>query len=233
MILASPDVPEWIASHEAGLIAAWTEELQAALSWEQPFAEALAGELHAAMLTTLLRNGTEREFVASVERSNTGLERLAERAVADRFYSVSLKLARAASRTDREGRSRLALPFLRADVLTDGRELPGSEALSGIILPWDHPFWREWLPPLHPDDIRATYRGLTRGQLERSGEAVTSEDELAWRKAHLTVRWPEAFEPLLDFRRIELAGMEPPANVTLTPEQYREIISLFGGDKAG
>lgn len=231
MIVASLDIPDWIASRAALLTRAWTPELEAVLSWDRPFAEAFAGELYTGTLTTLRRGGTEREFFALVERGNTGLERSLERAVADRFYSVTLKLARAAHRTDSFARSRLALPFVRADVLTDGRELPGSESLSGIILPWSHPFWREWLPPLHPDDIRANYIPMTRRQLDRSGKAVTSEDELEWRRSRLTVRWPEAFEPLLDFRRIEMSP-EPPAQIKLTPDEYQEILAMFGTDEA-
>ena len=200
MSVAAPELPEWIAINELPLITAWTPEIAAATGWGPPFAEALANEFHRAMLTSILKGGTECEFLGIVERSITGLERPMERAVAGRYFNATLKLARASHRSAQVRRLGITT-YVRANVLTDGRELPGSEPLSGIILPFEHPFWRRWLPPLHPDDIRATYIGGTRGQLEREGQTVTSDDDLAWREARLTVRWPVAFEPLLDFRK--------------------------------
>ncbi len=200
MILEANDLINWIADREVLLIAAWTPELLAALAWDKPLAEALAGELHAAMMTTLLRRGTESNFLNLIARSGTGIGPKAEKAVAGRFYDVTLKLARAASRRTRDDQTSAYFPYNLARVLNDGRAKPGYLALDGILLPNNHPFWRRWLPPLDIDDCRCTVSRLTQHQFKRHGEPVTTEAELAEREARLSAAWPPAFEPLLDFR---------------------------------
>ncbi|MBB3941761.1 uncharacterized protein with gpF-like domain [Novosphingobium fluoreni] len=202
MILETNDLIDWIADRELLLITAWTPELVAALEWNEPLAEALAGELHAAMMTTLLRRGTESNFLNLIARSGIGIEPKAEKAVAGRFYDVTLKLARAASRRRREEASRLIFAYRRATVVNDDRAKPGYHALDGILLPFDHPFWRRWYPPIDIDDCRCSVAPVTRSQFARLGEPVTSEDELAERESRLSAAWPPAFERLLDFQRV-------------------------------
>ena len=200
MIIPSDDLTDWVADRDKLLIAAWTPELSKALEWETPFAEAFAVELHDAMMATMLKQGTEVNFVKLIARSGTGLDPRTEKAVADRFYNVTLKLARASSRFNREARSRSVFPYLRGYGVTDSRSDPGHAALHGIILPQQHPFWRKWHPPLDMDCRCGTIPMLP-GQLARSGLAITSEEELADRESRLSAAWPPAFEPLLDFRR--------------------------------
>lgn len=200
MILEANDLIDWIADREALLIAAWTPELVAALEWDEPLAEALAGELHSAMMTTLLRRGTESNFLKLIAQSGTGNEPKAEKALAERFFTVTLTLARAAARRIREDRTSQTFPYRRANVLNDTRAKPGYLALEGVLLPRDHPFWHRWLPPLDIDDCRCFVRPLTRRQFTQLGEPITSEAELAEREARLSAAWPPAFEPLLDFR---------------------------------
>ena len=199
LILEAGDLGDWVADREELLVAAWTPEITSALSWEATFAEAMAGELHAAMLSTMLRNGTATNFLGLIGRSNTGLETSIEKAVAGRFFDVTLKLARAASRRAREDRSRKALPFIRTSVVGDGRTNPGHLALAGILLPYDHPFWQRRHPPLDMD-CRCGAIPVTWRQLEREGWSVTTEHDLAEREAAICGEWPAAFRPLLDFR---------------------------------
>jgi len=205
MILAADDLLDWIADRGALLTAAWGPQIEATLVWDRPFADAFAAELHTAMVTTLLRGGDEKNFLGLITRSNTGLDAKVERTLAERFYNVTLKLARAASRHVREDRIRRTFPLKRAWVVGDTRTSPGHFALDGIVLPYDHPFWQKWHPPLDMD-CRCAASPLTRGQFERSGLAITSEAELTDREARLYGAWPIEFLPLLDFRGFAVAG---------------------------
>ena len=205
MILAADDLLDWIADRDTLLIAAWSPQIGAALGWDRPFADALAAELHTAMVTTLLRKGDEKNFLGLIARSNTGLDTKVERPLADRFYNVTLKLARAASRHVREDRTRRTFPFKRAWVVGDTRTNPGHLALNGIVLPYGHPFWQRHHPPLDMD-CRCTASPMTQGQFERSGLAITGEAELTDREMRLCGAWPAEFLPLLDFRKPATAG---------------------------
>lgn len=89
MILEAGDLIDWIADHHRLLVAAWAPELHVNLLWERPYAEAFADELHSLMVTTMLGKGTGVDFLKMVARSNTGLERAREEAVAERFYNVT------------------------------------------------------------------------------------------------------------------------------------------------
>lgn len=199
LILEAGDLIDWIADRDRLLVAAWTPELHANLSWEHPYAEAFASELHSLMITTMLGKGTEVDFLKMVARSNTGLKRASEKAVAERFYNVTLKLAQAASRRDRQSRTRAVFPYLRTTFVGDSRTNPGHLALAGIILHRDHSFWSRWHPPLDMD-CRCGTIAMTKGQFDRHGEPVTGELELAEREKRLSGAWPPAFQPLLDFR---------------------------------
>lgn len=151
------------------------------------------------MVTTMLGKGTEVDFLKMFDRRSTGFERANGRVVAERFYYVTLKLARAASRKKRENRVRSIFPYIRTTVVGDSRTNPGHLALKGIVLPRDHSFWTRWRPPIDMD-CRCGTISMTRGQFERYGEPATSERELASREARLFGAWPLAFQPLLEFR---------------------------------
>ena len=200
MILSSGPLLDWIADREAQLVIAWTPQLETALGWERPFAEAFAAELTTALITTFLREGDESNFKGVITRSNTGLDAKTERAVAGRFYAVTVKLARAAGRHEREARTRSIFSIKEAWIVGDSRTNPGHVALNGVTLPCDHPFWQRWHPPLDMD-CRCVASPMMRTQYEREGRSMTSEIELAEREARLSGTWPIEFLPLLDFRR--------------------------------
>lgn len=199
MILSSDDLTEWVSTRKDQLVVAWTPQIEQASGWESPFAEVLADELHTAMVTTMTRGGTEVQFLKLVARSNTGLGAKDERTLAERFYDVTLKLARASRRKKDFDRSSAIMPLQRAWCVNDGRTDPGHLALDGIVLPCDHPFWKRWSPPLSMD-CRCSKVPMTMRQFERSGLVITSPDELAWREERLSASWPQEFEPLLEFR---------------------------------
>ena len=103
------------------------------------------------MMTTMLRGGTETQFFGLVARLNTGIAPVHEQRLADRFFSVSLKLARAASRHQRELRSREAMLYKRGTVVGDDRTDLSHLPLADVLLPADHVFWRRWHPPFGMD----------------------------------------------------------------------------------
>ncbi len=199
MTLKASGSIDWIADREQLLIAAWAPEIEASLSWAPPFAEAFAGELFMHALSTMLNRGTGVDFLAAVARSNTGLDADTEKSVADHFFDVTLKLARAACRRESERSVSHVFPYRRACVVDDGRENPGHVPLAGILLRCDHPFWSRWYPPLDMD-CRCSTILVTRSQFERLGGRQTSDQELAEREGRLSGDWPKAFAPLLEFR---------------------------------
>ena len=200
--VAANDLIDWIADRDGLLIAAWTPQVMAALNWEAPFAEALAGELHAAMLTTMLRGGSESNFFDLVTHINIGFGAGVERLLAERFFRVSLKLARAAARAQRDQQARAVLPFKYGIVVGDARTDPTHLPLSKVILPWDHSFWMRWQPPLGMD-CRCATNNMTHSQMKRSGRTLTTDAELSLIESQLRDSWLTEFLMLLDFRRRE------------------------------
>ena len=199
MILPADDLTEWVANREDQLVIAWTPQIEKRTTWKTAFAEALVGEFHTATVATMRHGGAEAQFLKLIAESNTGLDPASERAVAQWFYSVTLKLARASSREREFDRSIAIMPLRRTWCVKDGKTDPGHLALDGVVLPCNHPFWERWSPPLSMD-CRCDKVAMTRRDLERSKLVITSEDELAWREERLSASWPKEFEPLLDFR---------------------------------
>lgn len=199
MILSPEVLIDWIMTRKDQLVVAWTPQIEKASSWRSPFAAALADELHTAMITTMTQGGAAAQFLKLVVQSNTGLEPATERAMVQRFYGVTLKLAQASMRKRDFDRSSAIMPLRRTWCVNDGRTDPEHLALDGVILPCDHPFWERWSPPLGMD-CRCDKVAMTMRELDHSGLSITSPDELAWREERLSSSWPQEFEPLLDFR---------------------------------
>jgi hypothetical protein len=225
MLVAGDDLIDWIADREMLLIAAWTSEIKAALGWEHAFAEALAAKLHKAMLTAMLTGRTENDFLKIVGGSNTGLPLRDEKAVADRFYNVTLKLARAASRHIRDNASTIMV-FKRGVVVGDGRTDPAHLPLAQVLLPRRHAFWTRWQPAFGME-CRCSTTLMTQRDFDRSGRAITSDTDLAWLEDRLHDSWPAEFHPLLDFRQSLEPVIEPKSQIRLTPEQLAEVLSAF------
>lgn len=182
------------------------------------------------MLTTMLRQGTERDFFSLVGSLNTGIEATTEHGIADRFFAVSLKLARAASRHARELRFRGAMPFKRGMVVGDQRTDAAHLPLADVLLPADHVFWHRWHPPFGMD-CRCGALSMTRGQLLRSGRSITTSDALAMIEAQLRDTWPPEFAPLLDFRQEPTLVPDQAEPVRLTAEQAADVMRLFDEGK--
>ena len=226
MIVRSDDLVDWILDRQGLLIAAWAPQLSAELDWEPPFAEVLAGELHDGMVTTIMRGGTERQYFGLVGRLNTGIEPTHERRLAARFFSVSLSLARAASRHQRELRSRSAMPFKRGTVVGDARTDPSHLPLADLLLPADHTFWGRLHPPFGMD-CRCGALPMTRGQFARLGRPLTSPAELTAIEAQLQDVWPAEFMQLLGFRKPAEQSRVPAREMRLSTEQFANVMRLF------
>ena len=216
MILPADHLTEWVANREDQLLFAWMPQIEKSTSGETAFAEALVGELHSAMVATMRHGGDGGKFLKLIAESNTGLDPAIERAVARRFYSVTLKLARASSRKREFDRGSAFMPLRRTSCVKDDKTDPGHLALDGVVLPCDHPFWERWSPPLGMD-CRCDKVAMTRRDLERSKLVITSEDELAWREERLSSSWPKEFEPLLDFR-----SPSPTVDVSLSTDRIHK-----------
>lgn len=229
MIVGAGDIIDWIADRQQLLIAAWSIEITVATGWNSPFAEALASELHDAMTMALLNNAGERGFFDLVAQSNTGLSRLAERQIADRFFRVTLKLGRAACRSERERRTARTIPFKRGFVVGDSRTDPSHLPIAEVLLPIEHDFWARWHPPFGPD-CRCGAMTMTRSQLDRSTRAVTSEAALAAIEHQLVDTWPTAFRPLLDFRQPLMMVAEKPTAPSLSAQQFADVMRIFKGE---
>lgn len=229
MILGADDIIDWIADRQQLLVAAWTTEIAVATEWDRPFAEALASELHDAMTMTLLNAAGERGFLDLVARSNTGLSSLAERQIAERFFGVTLKLGRAACRSERERRNARTMPFKRGTVVGDERTDRAHLPFADVLLPVDHEFWSRWHPPFGMD-CRCGTIPMTRSQLERSPRAVTSEAALAVIERKLVDAWPTAFKPLLDFRQPVVLVAEKLTGPKLSAQQLADVMRIFKGE---
>lgn len=228
MIIAADDIVDWVSDRGDLLIAAWTPQIAAMTDWEVPYAEALAGELHDGMVTSLLRGGTEANFLNLVARSNTGLDPRTERDLAERFFGVTLKLARAAHRHAQDGKA-TALPFKYGTIVGDARTDPSHLPLADVLLPREHPFWTRWQPPFGMD-CRCGTIGMTNGQLARSGRSITPDEALPAIEAQLRDAWPAEFRPLLDFRQPPAPATPPQPTITLSQQQLDDILSAFRPD---
>lgn len=229
MILGADDIIDWIADRQQLLVAAWTTEIAVAAEWDRPFAEVLASELHDAMTMTLLNAAGQRGFLDLVARSNTGLSRLVERQIAERFFGVTLKLGRAACRSERERRTATSIPFKRGIVVGDSRTDPAHLPIADVILPIEHNFWSRWHPPFGPD-CRCGAITVTRSQLERSPSGLTSEAALAVIERQLVDTWPNGFRPLLDFRQPFAPVAKYPTRPSLSAEQFADVMRIFKGE---
>lgn len=196
MQIEASDLVDWISDRHAALVDAWASEPAFAI-FDSDLVNHVVEVLHTSMLEVMVGNGDERDFMTRVSR-NTSVT--VEGTLGLRFFQVTLKLARAAARSSREKRTAAVFPYRRASVVGDSRTHQGHLALSDIVLPRDHSFWRRWHPPLEMD-CRCSAIVMTRGQFERSGLDITDPTALAEKEARLMGSWPKAFEPLLDFRR--------------------------------
>jgi len=67
------------------------------------------------------------------------------------------------------------LPYWMYDAVNDSRTRPTHLAMDGKVFPANSPFWEKWYPP-NGFRCRCSVQPLTRGQVERRGLQVETED---------------------------------------------------------
>jgi len=204
--LAAPDILEWLLGKEPRAIGMFDEigsdEYARAFTAAQTAGTDIADDLYYVMVDVVERSGSEQDFAKLVmpilkEKGWLGGD---EGKIGNRvrlIYDTNLRLARAAGRWNHVQASEGMFPYLRAFTVGDSRvrHPPKSEedhrAWDGIVLPVSHPFWRTYWPPLG-FRCRCSVGQMSRSQLARYRDGITSEDELAWRIERLG---PPVFAP--------------------------------------
>jgi hypothetical protein len=198
--MRAADVERWLLDRDPTASGAYgtisKEEYARSFTAARTAGTDIADDLYFAFVDVVSRSGTEDDFsklVMPILRKKGWLGgdegQIARRV--ELIYDTNLRLARAAGRWDRYWSTRAAFPYLLAFTAGDERvrHPPESKhsdhrAWDGILLPIEHPFWREYWTPLG-FRCRCGIRQLTRSQFARLKRGETSESDLAARKARL------------------------------------------------
>ena len=221
--LEAPELVERLEAKAPREIGSWreigAEEYARSFTVAQSAGYDIVRDIHDALIATLAEpGGTERTFaerLIPILRQKGWMSGLDDRQLATRLqliYETNLRTSQAAGRWKRIQRTKLALPYLLAFTAKDERvrHPPKSKAdhraFEGILLPVDHPFWNDYFPPLG-FRCRCQVVQRSRSQIARLDFGITSEGELAARRARLGPPW--GFNPGRDpLSGAELAAEE-------------------------
>ena len=95
------------------------------------------------------------------------------------IFDTNLRMSYARGQWQRIERVAEARPYLRYVTVEDDRRRPEHAAWHGIILRWDHPFWRTHYPP-NGWTCRCTVQQLSEDDLEEFGFAVSDAPPPGW-----------------------------------------------------
>ena len=95
------------------------------------------------------------------------------------IFDTNLRMSYARGQWQRIERVAEARPYLRYVTVEDDRRRPEHAAWHGIILRWDHPFWRTHYPP-NGWTCRCTVQQLSEDDLEEFGFAVSDATPPGW-----------------------------------------------------
>lgn len=198
--VGAADIEEWLLAKEPQAIGSYRDlapqEYGRAFTAAQTAGTDIADDLYFALVDVVGRSGTEEDFSKLVTPilKQKGWLKGDDGSIATRvalIYDTNLRLGRAAGRWSRYQSTKAAFPYLRAFTAEDDRvrhppKSPHSDhrAWDGIILPIDHDFWTRWFPPLG-FRCRCGVVQMTRSQLARYKDGITSDEELADREARL------------------------------------------------
>lgn len=227
--VAAPDIEQWLLAKDPTAIGSYGElapqEYARAFTAAQTAGTDIADDLYFALVDVFNRGGTEEDFsrlVTPVLRQKGWLKG-DDGAIAKRvelIYDTNLRLARASGRWDRYQATKAAFPYIRAFTVRDDRvrhppKSPESDhrAWDGIILPVDHAFWTTYWPPLG-FRCRCGVVQVSRSQLARLKDGVTSEDDLDERIARLG---PPVFASPVTPQPRQLAAMVQGTNDSRMP----------------
>jgi hypothetical protein len=159
------------------------------------------------------------------------------------IFDANLRTARAAGQWERIERTKAVLPFLRYRLGASETHRPHHEDKAGTILPVDHPFWDEWMPP-NGWGCKCWVEQIGRSMAERLG-GVSPEPEVpnrVWRNARTGEDQivPQGIDPGWQRNpgRLRLEGVEAvyAEKVDLLPEDaqiaaYRDTATSWRVDR--
>lgn len=198
--VAAPDIEEWLLARDPRAIGGWAElgreEYARSFTAAQTAGADVIDDLYFGIVDNVARGGTEESFARLVTPILKAKGWLGgdggEIATRVRLiYDTNLRLARASGMWSHVQAGKGLAPYLRGFTVGDERvrhppKSPKSDhrAWDGIVLPVDHEFWREYWPPLG-FRCRCAIVQMTRSDLARYRYGITSEDDLAERRARL------------------------------------------------
>lgn len=224
MQVDAPDIVEWLLNRDPQAVGAWNElgreEYGRAFTAAQTAGLDVIDDLYFGLVDNVARRGTETDFaqlVTPILKAKGWLGGDAQ-AIGHRvrlIYDTQLRLSRAAGRWTHYQAGKFAAPYVRGVTVGDERvrHPPKSKhadhrAFDGIVLPLDHPFVAEYWTPLG-FRCRCLWVQMTRSDLARWGDGITSEEDLARRRALIG---PPVFpSPALPIRE-QLAAMVSATN---------------------
>jgi hypothetical protein len=201
-----PELIDWLEGKEPTAINNWNElgaeEYARAFTAARTAGYNIVKDLYQGFLAVMREPGaTSADFVARmlpILRQKGWLTDETTAKQASRLlliFETNLRTAQAVGQWERIQRTKAALPYLMGRTAHDVRvrhppKSPVSDhrAFEGILLPVDHPFWKDYFPPLG-FRCRCQVVQLTRSQVAKRGLAVTSPVELSDRRARLGKPW--------------------------------------------
>lgn len=220
----APDIEAWLLARDPQAIGSWrdmgADEYARSFTAAQTAGYDVIDDLYFGIVDNVARGGTEQDFanlVTPILRDKGWLGGDANE-IANRvrlIYDTNLRLARASGRWQHYQAGKQAAPYVRGITVGDERvrHPPKSKhsdhrAFDGIVLPLDHPFVAEYWTPLG-FRCRCQWVQMTRSQLARWAGGITSEDDLARRRA--LIGPPMFASPALPIE-FQLAGMVQASN---------------------
>ena len=114
--------------------------------------------------------------------SETGESRLVQLGSPRRLriiFDTNLRMSYARGQWERIERVAEARPYLRYVTIEDNRRRPEHAAWHGIILRWDHPFWKTHYPP-NGWNCRCTIQQLSEDDLKELGFVISDAPPPGW-----------------------------------------------------
>ena len=118
------------------------------------------------------------------------------------IFDTNLRMSYARGRWERIERTAEFRPWLRYNAVLDVRTRPQHRAWHGLVLPWDHPFWRTHFPP-NGWRCRCSVQQFSDDDLEEFGFTLSGEPPPGWdqtrpwlnRRQKKTYHIPKGIDP--------------------------------------
>ncbi len=118
------------------------------------------------------------------------------------IFDTNIRMAYARGQWERIERVAEARPYLRYVTVQDSRVRPKHAAWHGIVLRWDHPFWKTHFPP-NGWNCRCTVQQLSADDLDDFGYTLSAHPPQGWndtrdwvnRRTGKTLKVPRGIDP--------------------------------------